>query len=46
MQCTIEIKDEVNAKIHNLTLPTRRRLEKEFKYLMPHAYHVPAFKLG
>ena len=31
---------------HNLTLPTRRRLEKEFKYMMPHAYHVPAFKLG
>ena len=30
--CTIEIKDEVNVKIHDLDLPTRRQLEKKFKY--------------
>jgi hypothetical protein len=45
-ECTIEIKDEVNVKIHDLDLATRRQLEKEFKYFLPHAYHVPAYKLG
>ena len=44
--CTIEIKDEVNVKIHDLDLPTRRQLEKKFKYFLPHAFHVPAYKLG
>ena len=46
MDCIIEIKDEVNVKIHNLSLITRRKLEKKFKYFMPYAYHVPAYKLG
>ena len=46
MDCIIEIKDEVNVKIHNLNLVTRRKLEKKFKYFMPYAYHVPAYKLG
>ena len=44
--CTIEIKDEVNVKIHDLDLPIRRQLEKKFKYFLPHAFHVPAYKLG
>jgi superfamily II DNA or RNA helicase len=44
--CTIHIKDEVNIKISGLETATRRRLEKEFKYFMPYAYHVPAYKLG
>ena len=46
MECTIEIKDEVNVKIHDLDLVTRRQLEKKFKYFLPHAFHVPAYKLG
>jgi len=45
-ECTIEIKDEVNVKIHDLDLVTRRQLEKKFKYFLPHAFHVPAYKLG
>ena len=45
-ECIIEIKDEVNVKIHDLDLVTRRQLEKKFKYFLPHAYHVPAYKLG
>jgi superfamily II DNA or RNA helicase len=44
--CLIEIKDEVNVKIHDLDLVTRRQLEKKFKYFLPHAFHVPAYKLG
>lgn len=45
-ECIIEIKDEVNVKIHDLDLITRRQLEKKFKYFLPHAFHVPAYKLG
>jgi len=45
-ECLIEIKDEVNVKVHDLDLTTRRQLEKKFKYFLPHAYHVPAYKLG
>ena len=45
-QCTIELKDEVNCKIHNLDLSTRRECENKLKYFMPHAYHTPAYKLG
>ena len=45
-ECLIEIKDEVNVKIHDLDLATRRQLEKKFKYFLSHAYHVPAYKLG
>jgi|TARA_Y100000034_G_scaffold48610_2_gene60038 superfamily II DNA or RNA helicase len=45
-ECIIEIKDEVNVKIHDLDLVTRRQLEKKFKYFLPHAFHVPAYKLG
>ena len=44
--CTIHIRDEVNIKISGLEVSTRRKLEKELKYFMPYAYHVPAYKLG
>jgi superfamily II DNA or RNA helicase len=44
--CTIHIKDEVNIKLSGLETATRRKLEKELKYFMPYAYHVPAYKLG
>ena len=44
--CTIIIKDEVNCKIKDLDLDTRTKLVKKFKYEVPHARHLPAFKLG
>ena len=44
--CTIHIKDEVNIKISGLEVAMRRKLEKEFKYFQPWAYHSPAYKLG
>ena len=44
--CTIHIRDEVNIKISGLEVATRRKLEKEFKYFQPWAYHSPAYKLG
>ena len=44
--CTIHIKDEVNIKISGLETATRRKLEKEFKYFQPWAFHSPAYKLG
>lgn len=42
----IEIKDEVNCKIHNLDLSTRQKLSKLFKYEVPYARHLPAVRLG
>jgi superfamily II DNA or RNA helicase len=44
--CKIILKDEVNCKVEGLDLDTRKRCEKELKFFMPHAYHVPAYKLG
>lgn len=44
--CTIHIKDEVNIKISGLEVGTRRKLEKEFKFFQPWAFHSPAYKLG
>lgn len=46
MTCKIILKDEVNCKIEGLDLDTRKKCEKELKYFLPHAYHVPAYKLG
>lgn len=46
MICKIILKDEVNCKIEGLDLATRKKCEKELKFFLPHAYHVPAFKLG
>jgi len=44
--CTLHIKDEVNIKFEGLNPSTRRTLEKQLKFFMPYAYHVPAYKLG
>lgn len=44
--CTIHIRDEVNIKLSGLEVKTRRKLEKQFKYFQPWAYHSPAYKLG
>jgi len=46
MNCTIQIRDEVNIKLAGLEVGTRRKLEKQFKYFQPWAYHSPAYKLG
>ena len=40
------IKDEVNVKFEDLDASTRRRCEQKLKYLLPYAYHVPAYRLG
>ena len=44
--CKIIIKDEVNVKIENLDLDTRKALVKKFKYEDPTARFRPSFKLG
>lgn len=46
MKATLEIKDEVNVKIHGLSRETRIALVKKFKFILPYARHTPAFKLG
>lgn len=46
MACKIILKDEVNCKVEGLDLDTRKKIEKELKFFLPHAYHVPAYKLG
>ena len=44
--CKVIIKDEVNVKIENLSLDTRKALVKKFKFEDPTARFRPAFKLG
>ena len=44
--CKIIIIDEVNIKIENLDLDSRKALVKKFKYEDPTARYRPAYKLG
>jgi superfamily II DNA or RNA helicase len=44
--CKIIIKDEVNVKIENLDLDTRKKLVTKFKYFDQKARYLPAYKLG
>lgn len=44
--CIINIKDEVNIKLEGLDPATRRKCSNKLKYFLPHAYHMPAYKLG
>ena len=44
--CKITILDEVNVKISNLDLDTRKYLVKKFKYEDPTARYRPSYKLG
>ena len=44
--CKVVIKDEVNVKIENLDLDTRKALVKKFKFEDPTARYRPAYKLG
>jgi superfamily II DNA or RNA helicase len=43
---TLVMQDEVNIKILNLDLDTRRDLVKKFKYDVPNARYLPAVRLG
>lgn len=45
-KCVLRILDEVNIKFVGLDVPTRRKLVSKFKYFLPQAYHMPAYKLG
>jgi len=44
--CKIVITDEVNCKLADLDLDTRKRLVTKFKYELPYAWHLPAVRLG
>ena len=44
--CKVTILDEVNVKITNLDLDTRKALVKKFKYEDPSARFRPSYKLG
>lgn len=44
--CTIKILDEVNCRIEGLDIATRRKCSNLLSYILPYAYHTPAFKLG
>jgi superfamily II DNA or RNA helicase len=44
--CKVILKDEVNVKIENLDLDTRKALVKKFKYEDPTARFRPSYKLG
>lgn len=46
MYCKITILDEVNVKISNLDLDTRKSLVKKFKIEDPTARYRPSYKLG
>ena len=45
-ECILEVKDEVNVKVHNLELEHRRALSQKFKYEIPGARYMPAVRLG
>jgi len=45
-KCIIIIKDEVNIKLEGLDPATRRKCSDKLKFFLPHAYHMPAYKLG
>lgn len=45
-ECTIQIVDEVNAKIINLDPDIRRKLAAKFSYEVPGAKFTPAVRLG
>ena len=46
MKCKIIIKDEVNCKIEGLEIQCRRKLQKKFEVVIPHARFLPSVRLG
>ena len=45
-KCVLEIRDEVNVRFTGLDVKTRRKISDAVKFFLPHAYHMPAYKLG
>jgi superfamily II DNA or RNA helicase len=45
-QCQLQIRDEVNVKITDLDVNTRRLLTNKFKFEIPGARYLPAVRLG
>ena len=45
-ECILQIRDEVNVKIANLDVQTRRLLTNKFKFEVPGARYLPAVRLG
>ena len=43
---TLIIRDEVNVKFEGLDPATRRKISNSLKFMLPYAYHMPAYKLG
>lgn len=46
MEAKIELLDEVNCKIHGLNTSTRRKLNNQFSFTLPHAYYSHAYQMG
>ena len=46
MLATLQIKDEVNVKLHGLELSDRKALVDKFKFEIPGARYLPAVRLG
>lgn len=46
MKTVLEIRDEVNVRFKGLDVKARRKISDACKYFLPHAYHMPAYKLG
>lgn len=45
-QCKLRIVDQVNVKFDGLDPFVRRKIVERLKFMIPHARHMPAFKLG
>lgn len=46
MLAKIVVRDEVNCSLKDLSLDMRKQLVRQFKYEIPHARFMPAYKLG
>jgi len=45
-ECKLHILDEVNVKFEGLDPVTRRKMVSALKFMVPYAFHLPAYKLG
>lgn len=45
-ECKLHILDEVNVKFEGLDPGTRRKIVNQLKFMVPYAFHLPAYKLG
>jgi len=46
LKTVLEIRDEVNVRFTGLEVSTRRKISDACKYFLPHAFHMPSYKLG